>query len=261
MPSILVDDQPLFYRPYDRDAAPARPPLLLVHGAGGTLSHWPPQMRRLPRTAVYALDLPGHGKSGCVGRSSIDAYADVVVQFIDALELPPVVIAGHSMGGAIAQSVALRFPDRLAGLGLVATAARLRVAPTILDGIQNSFHATTAQIAQFVYGPNIAPNLRAEYAAHLQQTNPNLLFDDFAACDAFDRRGQLGRITAPTLIICGTADQMTPAKFSHSLHDELPNSELHLLDDAGHMVMLERADEVAALFQDFLATMATTSMG
>jgi len=71
MPTITIDSQPIFYRQYDRDADPARPPLVLVHGAGGTLTHWPPQLRRLPQTAVYALDLPGHGKSPGTGCTTI----------------------------------------------------------------------------------------------------------------------------------------------------------------------------------------------
>jgi len=254
MTTITLNNQPIFYRQYDRDADPARPPLVLVHGAGGMLAHWPPQLRRLPQTAVYALDLPGHGKSPGASCATIEEYADVVAGFIQALDLPPVVLAGHSMGGAIAQEVALRFPEKLAGLGLVATGARLKVAPAILDGIQTSFNATVAQIAGFVYSPNVTPEMRAEYLIHLQQSDPVLLHGDFAACDVFDRRGQLVQVQLPTLIICGTADKMTPAKFSQSLHDELPNSELHLIDDAGHMVMLEQPVTVAALLQKFLAT-------
>lgn len=257
MTAIQINDQPLFYRKHDRDADPARPPLVLVHGAGGTLTHWPPELRRLPNTAVYALDLPGHGKSGGAGCTTIDAYADVVMQFIDALDLAPVVLAGHSMGGAIAQNVALRFPEKLAGLGLVATSARLRVAPMILEGIYTSFAATTAQIARFVYGPDVTPAMQAEYASHLQQTDPALLHGDFTACDAFDVRGQLAPVQLLTLIICGTADKMTPAKFSQSLHAELPHSELYLIDGAGHMFMLEQPNAVAALFQDFLTTRFT----
>jgi len=177
----------------------------------------------------------------------------VVVGFMEALELPPAVLAGHSMGGAIVQDVALRYPEKVAGLALIATGARLKVAPLILDGINEAFGETVRQIAGFVYGPNVTPEMRAEYATHLQGTDPALLHGDFAACDAFDRRGQLAQVQLPTLIICGTADKMTPVKFSQSLHDELPNSELHLIDNAGHMVMLERPDAVAGLMQDFLA--------
>lgn len=252
MSAIPINNQPIFYRHYDRGADPARPPLVLVHGAGGTLTHWPPEIRRLPDTAVYALDLPGHGKSPGAGCATIEEYADVVVGFMEALDLPPAVLAGHSMGGAIVQDVALRYPDKVAGLALIATGARLKVAPLILDGIQTSFDATVAQIAQFVYSPNVTPEMRAEYATHLQQTDPALLYGDFAACDAFDRRGQLTQVQRPTLIICGTADKMTPVKFSQSLHDELPNSELHLIDNAGHMVILERPGLVAGLLQEFL---------
>jgi pimeloyl-ACP methyl ester carboxylesterase len=252
MPTITIDGQPIFYRKYDRNADPARPPLVLVHGAGGTLTHWPPQVRRLPRTAVYALDLPGHGKSAGPGYTTVEAYADVVARFIEALGLPPAVLAGHSMGGAIVQDVALRYPDKVAGLALIATGARLKVAPLILDGLYGAFDETVTQIAGFVYSPRVDPEERAAYLAHLQGTDPALLHGDFAACNAFDARPRLAAITQPALIICGTEDRMTPPKFSRYLHELLPDSELHLIEDAGHMVMLERPDAVADLIQDFL---------
>lgn len=256
MTTVQINGKSIFYRSHDRDADPARPPLVLVHGAGGTLAHWPSALRRLPGTAVYALDLPGHGKSGGAACTAIEAYGAVVEHFIDALDLPPVVLAGHSMGGAIAQQVALHAPHKLAGLGLVATGARLPVAPQILDGIHSAFVDTIHLIAEWVYGPTVGPGLRADYVADLQRAGAAVLHDDFSACNAFDRRGQLGGIALPTLIVCGHADRMTPPKFSRSLHEELSNSALHLIDDAGHMVMLERTDQVAARFQDFLAGIA-----
>ena len=125
----------LHYQLHHGAARPAGPPLVLVHGAGGNLMHWPGALRRLPGHTVYALDLPGHGKSGGAGRAEIGAYADVVRGFAEALGLVPFVLAGHSMGGAIALEFALRYPARLAGLILVGTGAKLRVAPEILTGI------------------------------------------------------------------------------------------------------------------------------
>ncbi len=76
--------------------------LLLIHGAGGDHLVWPKEIQRLPGTAVYNLDLPGHGRSAGAGRSSVDDYADVVQEFMELLALQDVTIVGHSMGGAIA---------------------------------------------------------------------------------------------------------------------------------------------------------------
>ena len=101
--------------------------------------HWPGELRRLPDHEVYALDLPGHGRSGGPGRTDIGAYAEVVREFADALKLPAFVLGGHSMGGAIALEFALRYGSRLAGLILVGTGARLRVAPEILARHRGGF--------------------------------------------------------------------------------------------------------------------------
>ncbi len=76
--------------------------MVLIHGAGGNLAFWPPQVRRLPGALVYALDLPGHGQSTGPGFDEIGQYAAAVLAFLDTESLPPVLLAGHSMGGAVA---------------------------------------------------------------------------------------------------------------------------------------------------------------
>jgi pimeloyl-ACP methyl ester carboxylesterase len=110
--------------------------LVLVHGAGGTRLHWPAELRRLPEATVYTLDLPSHGRSLGKGCDTIAAYADSVAAFSHAVGIKQAVIVGHSMGSAIAMTMALDFADHVAGLVLIATGARLRVAPTILEGIR-----------------------------------------------------------------------------------------------------------------------------
>ena len=73
MPRVDIDNQPLFYRLSANDLTGRRPPLLLIHGAGGTHMHWPASLRRLPGWNVYAIDLPGHGKSAGPGRASMSS--------------------------------------------------------------------------------------------------------------------------------------------------------------------------------------------
>ena len=251
---MTVEGEKLHYQLHHGTPRPAGAPLVLVHGAGGNGMHWPGELRRLPGHAVHAPDLPGHGKSGGAGRAEVGAYAEVVHGFAEALALPRFVLAGHSMGGAIAVEFALRYPGRLAGLILVGTGARLRVAPQILTGILDDFAGTTALLAQWTHGEHVDPNLLRLYTRRLREVSPQVIHGDFVACDAFDRRADVGRITTPTLILCGEADRMTPVKYSQSLHEQIAGSQLVVVPGAGHMVMLEQPAAGTGSMARFLET-------
>ncbi len=99
--------------------------VVLLHGAGGTHLHWPYNLRRLNNYKIYAPDLPGHGKSAGLGMQSVGKYADAVAEWITSVGIKKAVIAGHSMGGAIAQTLAIEYPKLVSGLILVATGAKL----------------------------------------------------------------------------------------------------------------------------------------
>jgi pimeloyl-ACP methyl ester carboxylesterase len=238
---------------------PAPPPVVLVHGAGGEAMSWPGDLRRLPAATVYALDLPGHGRSAGPGRSEIEAYAEDVRALVEALALPRFVLGGHSMGGAIAMEFALRYPGRLAGLLLLGTGARLRVAPQIIAGIQADFAGTTELLATWTYADAADPNLKRLYVRRLREVDPQVLLGDFLACDAFDRRADVVRIALPTLILCGDADRMTPVKYSQFLHEQIAGSQLVLVPGGGHMVVLEQPGAVARAVAGFLLTLTSSS--
>jgi pimeloyl-ACP methyl ester carboxylesterase len=233
------------------------PALVLVHGAGGNHLHWPAELRRLgqarlPGATVYTLDLPGHGRSGEQGRDTIRSYAEAVVAFLDAVGIEQAVVAGHSMGGATAMTMALDFQDHVAGLVLVATGARLRVAPAILEGIRSDFEGAVEVITRFAWSPQAKPALTELGRRALLETGPDVLFGDFVACDRFDVMERLGEIETPTLVIAGTADQLTPPKYAHFLAEHIAGAHLTIIEGAGHMVMLEQPVEVAKAAGEFL---------
>ena len=105
----------------------------------GTHLDWPRELRRIADVTAYAIDLPGHGRSDPPGCSSIDLYADFVTSFIETLEIERIVLIGHSMGGAIVQNIGRRALSQVAGLVLIATGARLKVNPAILDNVVSDF--------------------------------------------------------------------------------------------------------------------------
>ena len=256
MPEISTDRHQIFYRSHGANASAGDSvPLILVHGAGGTLMNWPSTLRRLPERPVYALDLPGHGKSPGPGLTSISAYRDALLDFVDALELSRFVLAGHSMGAAIAIETALGHPDRMAGLALLGANARLKVEPSILTGLRDAYDETCAWLVKLLFGPEADRRLRIGYLRYLSLLERDLLRGDFIACDAFDRTDQVHSMRTPTMIICGTDDKMTPPAASRFLHDQVADSRLELIENAGHMVMLEQPDRVASKFTDFLTSL------
>ena len=228
------------------------PALVLVHGAGGNHLHWPAELRRLHGATVYTLDLPGHGRSGGQGCDNIEDYTKATVEFLNTVGIGQPIIVGHSMGGATALTLALHFPTHVAGLVLMATGARLRVARAILEGIHSDFEGSVELITRFAWSLEAKPALTELGRQALLETGPDVLFDDFTACDRFDVMERLGEIKIPTLVIAGTADQLTPPKFARFLAEHIPNAHLVLVEDAGHMVMLERPLEVMEAVQEFL---------
>lgn len=252
MPFSELGDQQLYYSEQRDAAGPAAMPLVLVHGAGGTHMHWPPGLRRLPGHTVYALDLPGHGRSPGPGRDSIAGYVEVIRDWAAGLALPPFVLAGHSMGGAIAQAFALRYPRQLRGLVLVATGARLRVHPDILQRVQSDPEGVGALLVEWVHGPRATPAQKRQYLRHLLKVDAAVMVGDWQACNAFDSMERLGEITLPALVIGGTRDQMTPLKYAAFLCQRLPDADLTTIDDGGHMVMMEQPAAVIGAIGGFL---------
>ncbi len=252
MPFAQIGEQHLFYTVSGRGG----PALILIHGAGGNHLHWPAALRRMPGATVYAIDLPGHGRSEGPGRERIEDYATDVIRFMDATGVARGVLVGHSMGGAIAQMAALLAPARVAGLVLVGTGARLRVAPVILEGILQDARGTVALITEWAWGPEADPAMVARGRRMMARVNPQVVWGDFAACDRFDVRERVGEITAPTLVITGSEDRMTPPKFGQWLAERIPGARWIPVEGAGHMVMLEKPDRVASAVQEWLETVA-----
>lgn len=237
-------------------------PVVFIHGAGSSHLIWGAQVAALATSAetsalgevarAIAFDLPGHNKSPGAGRDSIDAYRDLLLAFLDTLRIERAVLAGHSMGGAIVQSFALAHPDRVIALALIDTGARLRVLPALLDAESPNFAEVLRKVTQESFAAGADTLLVQKAEAQLLACDPHVVRGDYAACNAFDVIDRIGEIRAPTLVVCGTEDRMTPRKYSEFLASKIPSARLEMIEKAGHQVMIEQPDAVNGALSAFV---------
>lgn len=251
MPFATVAGRSVYYVQQGRQGLP----VIFVHGSGGNHLVWGSQVRALGEIAqAIAVDLPGHGRSEPPGCNSVGAYTDVIRGLLDALHFKQAVIVGHSLGGAIAQTFGLTYPERTAGLGLVGTGARLRVLPAILEGVLSptEFEKTMQLVIDYSYAPGLDAEMQRRAEEDFRACRPQVTHDDFAACDAFDIMARVDDLQAPTLIVCGRQDRLTPVKYSEYLASKIPNARLVLVDGAGHSVMVEQPEVVNQALAEFV---------
>ncbi|MGB7338975.1 MAG: alpha/beta hydrolase [Phototrophicaceae bacterium] len=252
MPMVTTARSDIHYKDY-RKADFDGMPFVLVHGAGSQYMDYHSKMRR--NLQAISLDLPGHGKSPKLDPISIENYAKDVVAFITALNLEKVILVGHSMGGAIAQQVALDYPDVLTGLVLIATGANLIVNQAIIDGIVEHPEETAARVTQWSWGKPLDDKTLQQGITHLLSTPIDVIQADYIACANFDVRNRLHDIQAQTLVIAGALDKMTKLAWNQELADKIPNSQLKIFENNGHQVHVEAVDDVITLLETWKTTL------
>jgi pimeloyl-ACP methyl ester carboxylesterase len=233
-------------------------PVVLIHGLGDDHRAWRRTVAPLMLThRVVLVDFRGHGETGLgAADGSLGQLAGDLAAVIDALGLPPVTLAGFSLGGTIAMRAALDHPDQVGALALVGTSSRVNTAA-------RDWYLERAGLVD-----DDAPTLRATLDADTEDVHrnrPGEIADGlwirrqstadprgFAnACRAMaSLKGapldpELGSIKVPTLILAGDADQHCPPRAGEIIAAGIAGSELRILADTGHPLPVERPDEVA----------------
>jgi pimeloyl-ACP methyl ester carboxylesterase len=227
--------------------------VLFMHGAGGSSVAWGFQKSLDKVCEVVLMDLPGHGKSPGEGFREIADYAGCVALTIEENGLAGCRLAGHSMGGAIAARIALDRPGLLSGLILVGTGARLRVFPQILESILKDKETAVRAIMGYAFSKKSPPALVDAAVAVMMAAPKEIIHGDFSACDGVDMMEAVKSIELPTLIIVGEDDLLAPPKYSEYLAQQIRGSQLCVIRDAGHMVMLEKPEETNRAIEAFIA--------
>jgi pimeloyl-ACP methyl ester carboxylesterase len=225
--------------------------LVFIHGAGGSSKVWTYQKRHFSDHEITLIDLPGHGGTPGDGRETISDYVEDVRKCIKSRE--DSVLIGHSMGGAITLSYVLKYPA--AACVLAGTGAKLRVVPYILKNIINHYEQTVDLILD-----NAIHNKTEQIMTHSRRemlaTPPHVTYNDFLACDTFNVMEELHRISIPTLVIAGQQDVLAPLKYSQYLADNITGAHLEIIENCGHMTMLEQPEAFNSAIERFLSTLS-----
>src|SRR3954468_2492240 len=233
----------------------SQPTIALLHGAGFDHTAWALHSRWFAHHGygVLAPDLPGHGRSGGAPLSTISGMADWIASLLDAVGATKAWLVGHSMGSLIALETAARHPAKVSALGLIGTAATMTVGPDLLRAAEVNDQSAVDMVsiwglgASAELGGSLAPGLWMHSGAQrvLEQGRPGVLFSDLSACNSYqDALAAAAQIKVPAIVILGERDMMTPLKAGKALAEALPSARTVVLRGAGHMMMVERPDEL-----------------
>jgi pimeloyl-ACP methyl ester carboxylesterase len=214
--------------------------LVFIHGSGADHRIWIKQYTKLKDDFnIIVIDLPGHGQSEGTGEQEVARYVEWIKKFLDALAVEKPVLIGHSLGAAISLVFAIQYGEMLSAIVPVGGGAKMPVNEMILKGLKTETEFVIGLAAKFSVAKENRERLSRTVIEGLSRANPDVLYGDLLACDRLDITSSISRIGVPAFIICGADDKMTPSALSQYLQDNIPGSQMSLVDNAGHMVMLE----------------------
>jgi pimeloyl-ACP methyl ester carboxylesterase len=252
------------------------PPLLALHGSGPGVSGWANFGRNLPALArdftTYLLDLPGFGESYSPARHPLAAAPAAVLDFLDGLGLGPLPIVGNSMGGAVAARISADQPERVTRLVTIGGVGLALLSPSPPEGIKllvefvedPTLERLTKWMESMVYDPAIlteefvqmrwkaATDPAAAADIGRLYNRPMLTAMRTRTAGAADQIALLTRIQAPTLIMFGRDDRVTPLDSALTAMRLIRRCELHVFPDCGHWAMIERKEEFESVVRGFL---------
>ena len=240
-------------------------PVLLVHGFGADLNTW---MFTQPALSTgrrsFALDLPGHGGSVKeVGAGDVESLTDSVAGAFDALGITQAHLVGHSMGGAVATSLAVRRPEVVVSLTLISSAGLgPEINGSFIEGFVRAVRRREAAeiLSLLVHDPALVSRAMVEDVLRYKR------LDGVSAAlakiaevwfgggwQSLDLTGRIADLAVPVQLIWGREDRIIPVAHVGALATRLP---VHILDAVGHLPHMEKAGEVNRLIERFIGSVS-----
>jgi pimeloyl-ACP methyl ester carboxylesterase len=238
--------------------------LVLLHGFPMDSRMWREQLGALSGARrIVAPDFRGFGKSSETGPFTIEQLADDTMALVERLKLGRIVLGGLSMGGYVALAFARKYPSALRGLMLLDTKAEADGAEARENRdrmIAIAREKGARPIAEAMLGKLIPeesakrrPQLVRELRLMMEEQRPHTIANALAAMrDRPDQTASLASIAAPTLIVVGEKDAITPPEVARGMNERIPRSTLKVVSGAGHMSPMEQPEQVNTAVEQFL---------
>lgn len=223
--------------------------LVFIPGSGSPADVWHYQKLHFPQADT--LSLPGHPQGKPC--NSVEGYVGWLKDYIRSRGYSDVVLAGHSLGSGVAIVYALSYPQDLKGLILIGGGARLRVLPASIDELKTAignpipWQKTLPDRLKLV-----EPSIANMVVKKQIEIGPAVRLNDMLCCDKFDYIEKISQIKVPTLVLCGSQDEMTPVKYTRFLAAKIPGAKEVVIEGGTHFVFLEKPDEVNRAIEEFI---------
>jgi 3-oxoadipate enol-lactonase len=239
------------------------PPVMLIHGVGADGTSFDQIAAALsPEFRLLRLDLRGHGRSGHIdGALTLDDFIRDVVEILDACAVPAADIVGFSLGGMIAQGLALHHADRVRRLVLLSAVAgrraeeRERVQSRLAILREQGVEAITGAAQERWFTPDFIarnPDLVRRRMRQLKENHAPSYAAAYTVFSTTDLGDRLHAIVAPTLVATGEHDPGSSTRMARFMHAQIPGSRLEILPGLRHSILVEAPDLVTRVARDFL---------
>ncbi len=239
-------------------------PLIFIHGIGSDADSFKNQIKKLGKNYFsVAINIPGYGKSTSIKNPSINKYSDIIYKFIvdNKFELP--ILVGHSLGGMIVQKIVIAHPKKFKACILIGTTARFGSSdPNWQRNFINSrlkpFNEgkTMEEVALISISNIVSKNTNKAKinlaANNMKKINVESYKSAIKSLINFNVSKNLYKIVIPTLLRSGDEDILAPPKTMKKMHDKIKNSEFLILKDCGHLINVEKSEELNKIILNFI---------